>query len=435
MTELAVRKGVPAPKVEEEPKEEIEIFDLDLDEEVLSHIAIEDSVHVFRGERLPAVMVEDEEIRHMYEWQMNHFREHSRPATPTVLADEFDVDFTKPETTITKLIELLRERYVTNNARGEMGKIANAYKADPMAVAPMMIRVGRELSRLVTPVGGQFGTGDLDRVLELYDRRALRGPGPSIGFEEIDEYTDGMRGVTICIAPPKGKKSWITVKSKLENILAGKRTYLYSLELPPEEMNERLYAMAANIPPWKFIKRGITREDRALLRETQELLDGQGSYKIVKPPIGERGIEQLVERARDDGADVIYIDQLQYVEFAPKKSLFSAKPQEYGEVLNTARDLSDDIPLWLVHQFNRSAQFSDSMPEMQQAKGSAAVEETASLIMGLWANKDMHRSGVTEFGMVASRHFQPQSWEIGVDLNRGCQFECLGIADHDEDGE
>jgi hypothetical protein len=89
--------------------------------------------------------------------------------------------------------------------------------------------------------------------------------------------------------------------------------------------------------------------------------------------------------------------------------------------------------LWIVHQFNRTAMFSDKMPEMQQAKGAAACEETASLILGLWANKDMARSGVTEFGSIASRHFMDQSWEISVDLNRGCQFECVGIAEHDED--
>jgi hypothetical protein len=435
MSALDVRKGVPEAKDKPQVKTEIEVFDIDLDEEVLSHLAVSESVHTFRSERLPAIMVEDEEIRHMFEWQMDHFRKHGKPATPSVLAEEFDLELTAPETTIGDLIHRLRERYVLNNARGEMEKVAKAYRADPMLVAPTMVRVGQDLARLVSPQGHAFGSGDLDRVLELYDRRALAGPGPSIGFDEIDEYTDGMRGVTICIAPPKGKKSWFTIKSFLENILAGKRAYLYSLELPPEEMNERLYAMAANIPPWKFIKRGLTKEDRKLLHDIQSLLDEQGSYKIVKPPIGQRGIEELVEHACDDGAEVIYIDQLQYVEFAPKHSLFSAKPQEYGEVLNTARDLSDDIPLWLVHQFNRSAQFSDSMPEMQQAKGAAAVEETASLIMGLWANKDMRRSGVTEFGMVVSRHFMLQSWEIGVDMNRGCQFECLGLADHDEDGE
>lgn len=435
MTELAVRKGTPELKVEDKPKPEIEVFDLDLDEEVISHLAIADSVHAFRAERLNVSLIEDEEVAAMYEWQMDYFREHGRPATPTVLAEEYDLNFETPETEVGYLIEQLRRRYLVNNSREEMQKIANAYKADPLLVAPTMIKVGQELARLVVPQGDAFGSGDLDRVMDLYDKRALQGPGPSLGFQELDDYFYGMRGVTINIASPKGKKSWFTVKSFLENILKGKRAYHYSLELPPEETNERLYAMAANIPPWKFIKGALTQKERKLLRDVSGFLDEQGSYKIVKPPRGERKISTLVERARDDGAEVIYFDQLQYIEDSRGNPLFQAKPQEYGEVLNEARDLSDEGPLWIVHQFNRSTMFSDKMPEMQQAKGSAACEEVASLILGLWANKDMAKSGVTEFGSVASRHFMDQSWEISVDLNRGCQFECVGVANHDDDGE
>lgn len=421
--------------VDMEEKPEIEVFDLDLDEEVISHLALPESVHTFRAERLSSALIEDEEVAAMFDWTMAYFREHGRPPTPTVLAEEFDLNFTTPETEVGYLIGELRTRYVTNNARDEMQKVADAYRQDPMLAAPTMIRVGQELARLVTPQGDRYGTGDLDRVLDLYDKRALQGPGPSLGFEELDDYFYGMRGVVVNIASPKGKKSWFTVKSFYENILQGRRAYHYSLELPAQETNERLYAMAANIPPWKFIKGALTREDRKLLHDVAEVLDGQGSYEIVKPKKGERKISQLVERARDDGAEVIFIDQLQYVEDSKGVPLFSAKPQEYGEVLNEARDLSDDGPLWIVHQFNRTAMFSDSMPEMQQAKGAAAVEEVASLILGLWANKDMARSGITEFGAIAARHFNLQSWEIVVDLNRGCRFECLGIAEHDEDGE
>jgi hypothetical protein len=433
VTELAVRTGVPEVKEEDKPREKVEIFDLDLDEELLSHLAVAESVHELRAERLSPSMVEDDEIRHMYEWQMAHFREHGKPATATVLAEQFDVSFLAPETAIGDLMHRLRERYVTNHAREEMGKVATAYKEDPMLVAPTMIKVGQELARLVLPQGHAFGTGDLDRVLDLYDKRALQGPGASLGFEELDEYYYGMRGVVMCMAPPKGKKSWFTVKSFLENILQGRRAYHYSLELPPEETNERLYAMAANLPPWKFIKGALTQEDRKLLKDVSELLDEEGSYKIVKPPRGERRLETMVERARDDGAEVIYFDQLQYVEDSKGVPLYQAKPQEYGDVLNVARDLSDEGPLWIVHQFNRSAMFSDKMPEMQQAKGSSACEEVASLILGLWANKDMAKSGITQFGSIASRHFYDQSWEISVDLNRGCRFECVGIADQDED--
>src|SRR4051812_7127427 len=122
MTELAVRKGTPELKVNAEPKEvaKVEVFDLDLDEEVISHLAIAESIHTFRAERLDPTLIEDGEIQTMYEWAMGYFREHGRPATPTVLADEFDLSFSTPETEVGYLIQELRERYVVNNSRTEM---------------------------------------------------------------------------------------------------------------------------------------------------------------------------------------------------------------------------------------------------------------------------------------------------------------------------
>jgi hypothetical protein len=91
------------------------------------------------------------------------------------------------------------------------------------------------------------------------------------------------------------------------------------------------------------------------------------------------------------------------------------------------------MPMMIVHQFNRSVMNADKMPSMQQAKGAAAIEETGTLILGLWANKDMRRSNVVELGTLASRNYQYEAWEIGVELTRGCSFTMLGRANHDED--
>lgn len=420
--------------VEEQEAPQIEVFNLDLDEEVLSHLAIQESVYAFRAERVRNVLLEDDGVREIFDWQMAHVREHTRPATASVLAEEFDLSFEDPLTAVGDLIERLRDRYITNHVREEMEKVVAAYKQDPGTVAHVMVRVGRDLSALVTPQGESYGTGDVDRVMEEYDKRTLAGIGPSMGFPEIDDYFYGMRGVVMNIGPPKSMKSWIAVKAFLKNIVQGRCAWHYSLELPAEETNERLYALAANISPWKFIKGGLTREDRNLLYEVAEVLDEQGQYRIVKPPEGERDITTLVGRARDAGAEVVFIDQLQYLEYKGE-SLYGGDTKDYGKVLNTARNLSDEGPLWITHQFNRTTMFAESMPSMQQAKGSAACEEVSSLILGLWANKDMRKSGIMEMGSIASRHFMDQSWEIAVDMNRGCQFECVGVMEHDEEGE
>lgn len=410
---------------------EIEVFELDLDEEVLSHLGASESVLAFRAERLDPQVIEDDFVRNVYDWQMNHYREHGKPATASVLCDEFDLSLSDPLTAVGQLIKRLRYRWIDNNARQYMTKVSDAYKDDPEGVPQTMIRVGRELSKVIDPIGESYGTGDYDRVLSAYDKSALQGPGAFIGFDEMDSYFHGFKAVSMIVGPPKSRKSWIKTASMLENIRKGKTVWEYSLELPAVESNQRLYTMAANIPPWKWLKGGLTKEDRKLLRETSEMIDESGYYRLEKPPQGKRDLESMVEHARDNGADVIYIDQLQYLE-ARGRQLGAEDHKSYWTVLNQARDLSDDGPIVLIHQFNRTTIGADKMPEMQQAKGAAACEEVCSLILGLWSNKSMSQSGIVHYGSIAGRYSENQIWEIALDMTHGCKYECVGIVEDEE---
>ena len=69
------------------------------------------------------------------------------------------------------------------------------------------------------------------------------------------------------------------------------------------------------------------------------------------------------------------------------------------------------------------------MPEAQQGKGSAAIEETATLELGLWANKDMRASNVIQMGTLVSRHYQHAKWEFEVELTNGCKLMYNGLAE------
>jgi uncharacterized protein YbjQ (UPF0145 family) len=411
-----------------------EVYALDLDEELLSHLADPESFAALWAEDLDPDHIVDDEVRDIYVWQCEHQRKYKKPATAAVLADEFDLELREPETVIGDLIERLTERWLRNNVRGEMEKVSDAYKEDPLKAVEVMSDVSRELQRKVGKRGEAFGTGDFERAMHRYDESVLRGPGPSFGFEMVDSHFYGLRGVTFGLAPPKTYKSWIySTNTAVENIMDGKHVWVYTLELPAEEADMRLRCLAADIPFWRYLRNSISPQDRARLQEASELLDGLGTYRCVKPEEGHRSIEEMVERAGDAGADFVIIDQLQYVETKAGMPLGGAKPQEYWQPLNRARDLSDEMPMMIVHQFNRSVMNADKMPSMQQAKGAAAIEETGTLILGLWANKDMRRSNVVELGTLASRNYQYEAWEIGVELTRGCSFTMLGRANHDED--
>jgi hypothetical protein len=408
-----------------DPLSEPTVHQLDYDDELIFHLAIPESVKALWLEGISSELV-SEDVREVFEWQLNHFKEHKIPATASVLAEEFDLNFEEPLTAIGDLIERLQDRWVSRHVKREMEPIADAYKENPLKVIPALQTALRNITSVVRTGSDTVGTGEFDKVLHKYEDNVLRGQGPSLGFSPIDDHFGGVRGVTFVIGAPKTGKSWYATNQTIENLIRGKCVWQYALELPPEEATQRIYHMTAGVEWWKYIKQALTDIDKKKLREASEFLDSCGTFKVVKPPSGQRSIEDMVKRAQDGGADLVIIDQLQYIEADNGLGLGSAEPRQYWPVLNRARDLSDETPLTIMHQFNRSVMGADSMPEMQQAKGAAAIEEVTTLALGLWANKDMRRSGVLEVGTLASRNMSYRSWEIGMNLSRGCELVCNG---------
>jgi len=412
-----------------------EIFALDLDWDLIQHVAIPESFRHFQAEQVSVKLIEDDLARRVFEFQKEHLREHGAAATASVIEDQFaEVSIEQPQTAVGDLIGRLRERYMRNQGRGIIKDLAVIANDDPLAVSKEMLRQGRALADLTMKRGEVFGTGDIERALAAYDKRVLQGKGPSIGYKELDEHFYGLRGVTFLLAAPKTYKSWFTINAVLENVIQGSFPYLYSLELPPDESDFRLRCMAADIPYWKYVKNCLTAEERQKIVNATDTIDSSGSYKIEKPEPGERGVDQMVERALNAGASSIFIDQLQYMETRNGVNLGSANNTgDYWEVANDLRDRSDDIPIFVVHQFNRSVMNSKEMPEMQQAKGSSAIEEVATLQLALWANKEMRKNNLVHLGTLASRNFGYGTWEIDVQLSHGCNLSMVGeVEDEDE---
>jgi hypothetical protein len=413
---------------------DLEIYALDVDWDLINHIVIRESFERIRAEGLTEELIEDDYVKEVFRFQSNHLREHGVIATPSVIEDEFDdVGIGEPLTVIDDLIERLRDRYIANNGKQVLRDLMDSYMAEPRSLPESMIRTGRELGSLIVKKGEVYGTGDYDRTMLEYDKNVTRGRGPSFGYRDIDDYFYGQRGLCFVIAPPKTMKSWLTVNALIENVTNGVSCVLYSLELPAVETDMRVRFMAADIPWWKYIKGSLTMLERERLKEVSEMLDSCGLYRVVKPERGERSADYLIERARDAGGEAIFIDQLQYMENDRNQSLGEKNDTgEYFGQINKLKDHSDDGPIWVVHQFNRSTMGAEKMPEIQQAKGSAAIEEACTLALGLFASKDMKSSNVVEFGTLISRNFFPVSWELEVNLNRGCGLNMIGRREVDE---
>lgn len=410
-----------------------EIYTLDLDYDFILHLAEPDSFQVIRDEHISEELLEDDVAQRVYQFQLNHIREHGKPASGTVLEHEFKEDgvyISAPQSAVGDLIQRLRERYANNQGRQSILSITQQAVTDPAKLARSLLEEGRRLHELLTPRGSSFTADDWQRAISRYHKRVTVGRGPSLGFNDVDDYFYGQHGLTFMVGAPKSFKSWFTIKAVLENAKAGRRPYLYSLELPAEETDMRLRCMNAGIPYWKYLQNAFDKDDQQAIEESGEILHKWGAYTIDKPKAGDRGVDSLVQRARDHGADCIFIDQLQYVENRSGVAVGATNDtKDYFDVINRFRDYSDDGPVWIVHQFNRSILNSDAMPEMQQIKGSAAVEECATLVLGLWANKEMRKSNLVQLGTLTSRNYGLQAWEAQIRMRTTCNIQLIGKVD------
>ncbi len=417
---------------------------IDLDDEIIFHLAIPESVAEFRAELISTELIFDQFARDVFVWQMGHVKEHSQPATAAVLEDQFDgfndtpvLELYDPETAVGDLIKRLRERYVRYEGKKAMAKITDSIITEPLDVSHKLMVEGRRLANLTVSQGEVYGSGDFPRAWDAYVEQANRGPGPSIGYDEMDGHFHGMRGLTYCVATRKSFKSWITINSLVQNVRLGIASYLYCLELPALESYWRCACLAADLPYWKYIKGKLMPSDRKRVQEAADELDASGLFYHEKPASGSRGVQYMVERALDKGAQCVYIDQLQYVETQRGNSVGSLNDTAmYWEVCNDLRDYSDQVPLWIVHQFNRSVMHNvDEFPDSQQGKGSSAIEETATLELGLWASKEMRKNHVLQFGTLESRNHDKLHWHVEVELNTGCQFSMIGEVEEDDEDD
>jgi replicative DNA helicase len=415
----------------------IDSIALDIDADLVKHLGDPNSVAVLQSEQVRSTLIEDPAAVTVFEWQMDHVRNHGVPAKKNVLEDEFGIQFEEPDALISDLVERLRQRYMRNEGRQLIRKIAHMASENPLAVAEEMQKASRQLSDLVRKRGETYGPNDFNRAMSEYDKRVLQGPGPTLGFKELDQHFNGIMNLTFLIATPKTYKSWFTIKDLYENVIAGNSPYLYSLELPALDSEWRLACMASGVPYWKYLKASLSPDDRNKTESAMEALRQTGNFNIEKPAPGERTVHRMVERALEAGSSCIFIDQLQYMENRNGVSLGAANQTgDYWEVCQDLRDYSDQIPIFVVHQFNRSAMSAQGkLPEMQQVKGSSAIEETGTLLLALHATKEQRKSNIVEVGTLATRNFEYKSWHLGVSLSTDCDISMIGEVEDEEEDE
>lgn len=398
-----------------------------LEDQLLDHLGTEEGALELRKQRFSVDWINQKEVdvRRVFEYVMGFLREHGESPSVEVLVYEFGADFKEPEAPLDWLIEEFRQRYRRKEAQDVLKRVNRMVGPSPTEA----VRLGsQEFSRIQKETlerKTETDSDDLEDVIERYkDRIMKRSDTPTFGYPELDADFNGIEGLVFTIARPKRYKTWQLIKAAVYNQMCGFTVALPSLEMPKEEILDRYACMRAGISWQRFRKGGLTPEDFDAIRQAKdENEQSPNKVHIFRPPVGQRTVEHMMMHANEVGANVCLIDQLKWIESSRPNS------ERWREVEYICEDLKEAannyMPLMVAAQFNREAASLSEMADLSKIGLSDAIGQTADLLLGTYASKEMLQNKIIQYGTIDSRNFEPQRYDVKVDLSQNSDFRVL----------
>lgn len=406
---------------------------LSLENELLDHLAVPESAQKLYDLRFKPDFLTDEEAfaRSVLEFQFSHIQNYGTPATKEILESRFaDIQFISPASEVTWLVDEFRDRFARSETETALTNLAKRiYKESPSAVID---EISNELNRIRESVRErktEISSAEFASVLHDYWDKEESGEGITYGFPQVDSVLKGLKKgeLVYVIGRPKRYKSWMLMKSMVEAQKVGAKCVFFSLEMDIEEMFQRYACMASGISWSGFRNRELMPMDMDLMVKNLERINESSDIKIIKPPRGERTVHSLKMIAKEHGADIIYIDQLKFLESTVKvKADLRFREVEY--INEDLKDACSDFPIYIAAQFNREAAKMSEMADLSKIGLSDSIGQTADVVLGLHQTDDMRASRILQFGVIEARSYRAAKWEMIVELTQNSNFRVTGVA-------
>lgn len=397
-----------------------------LDEELLDHLAIPESVLELRKERFDVdwISENEKEIRRVFLFVFAHLKEYGVPPSAAILVREQGAEFREPQAPISYVIDQFKRRYQRREAQKTIKAVSRLVAPNPTEAVDVAFREFSRLRKEMTEHRYVVDSDELGITLDRYKERAnKRTDIPTFGFAEVDKDLNGIVGLVFVIARPKRYKSWMLMQAAVWNQYSGKTVSFETLEMPKEEMLDRYTCMRACLNWSKFQHGALSIDDLEAIRKAEEEnKDNPVKVHFHHPKRGERTVAHMQMRAEEIGAQLILIDQLKWIE-CEKKVAADQRWREVEFICEDLKEMSNVIPTLVAAQFNRQAASMGEMADLSKIGLSDAIGQTADLLLGIHASKEMLQSHVLEFGVIDSRNFQQFRYEMKVELSKNSSFK------------
>lgn len=406
-----------------------------LENELIDHLGVPESAQTLYDRRFsPEFLTEEEAFgKSALEFQYSHIEKYGSPANKAILENRFNIELFDPSSDIDWLVDQFRERYARGKIEDVLSDIAtDLYREFPNQVLDRTITSLTRIREEVRDKKYVVNASEYQEFLQKYneDLDKKKHQGISFGFKEVNDVLFGLKQgeLVYVIGRPKRYKSWMLMKSMVDAQKSGARCMFFTLEMEMEEMFHRYACMAAGIS-WSQFKQGkLSPQEMDTFSRNMERIIDRGDVNIAKPPRGERTVHALSMIAKEHGADIVYVDQLKFIESGRKISA-DLRFREIEYINEDLKDACSNFPFYVAAQFNREAANLKEMADLSKIGLSDSIGQTADVILGLHQTKDMRNSQVLELGVIEARAYEAAAWELKVELSQNSNFRITGIRD------
>lgn len=338
-----------------------------------------------------------------------------------------------PSWTAYKLIQ----RFSTNMIQQIAQAAATTMHDDPVSTLRAMVADAYNASETVLP---RHSRSDMSENVEERRRRyALReqgiGVGVTLGLSELDEHTGKLLPGELAVVGAYSKvgKTMMLCKSAMEARKQGWKPIIFSLEMPKEEIEDRMDAMFSEVSYNRLSKRRLDVAEMQRLFGYQDIVAALGpGMRIERPDEGERTVAHLLARARHTGSDYVLIDQLSFMEETAK---YPSEKQRQGSILKQlkneiGRESRGKLPCALAVQLRRESLERKEGPEINDFADAAEVERTADLLLGLSRTKTQRMNRNMRMDVLGGRRCEIAAWLLKWDLIDSTTIAVRNVIEH-----
>lgn len=395
---------------------------IDLERKLLSALSDASALAQAWESGVRAEQFEEPICQAVWEFVVDYWRRSGQESVPTgwIISQEFPgyEPLSGVQEEVFYLSDRLRSRYLTNSLQAIIREVAADTTSDPMGALQRLHSASGDVAEVVAQRNLRVNMADdvIERRERYGQRSAVQGIlGAPYGLEMLDLHTGGLLPGELAVigAVAKTGKSMLGLHIMASALRSGYRPMVFSLEMSLRECEDRLDCMFSGVSYDGLLHGRLTGQEMSRWHEAQEEMAGLGGIQIERPEVGDRTASALLSRARQYGANLIFIDQLSHME--PGQRTNSLKEHHAVIVKGLKEGVSAagrELPCILAAQLRRG----DEEISMESFANAAEIEREVDIALGLSRNDELRRQRAMRLDILGSRRSDSGSWLLEWNL-------------------